>query len=92
MVVWIRCTPLDRRVPARAGDLVYDRLRASDIPLASSCDGSAICGRCRIQIEGPVDPPEAAELEVLDKQGHAQGRLACCTRVRGDVTVTTTYW
>ncbi len=92
MVVWIRCERLDRRVPARSGDRIYERLRAAQVPLASSCDGSAICGRCRVQVEGPVDPPGPAELEVLDKQGHQQGRLACCTRVRGDVTVSTTYW
>ena len=91
-MVWIVCEPLGRRVPARVGDKVYDRLRAADIPIASSCDGSAICGRCRVQVEGPVDPPEAAELEVLDKQGHEAGRLACCLRVRGTVTVRTTYW
>lgn len=80
-------------IPA-PGDTVYDTLRRSGVPVASSCDGSAVCGRCAVQVvEGTPDPATPDELRVLRaNRARAGDRLACCLRSDQVDRVHTSYW
>lgn len=56
-----------------------------------NCRGHATCGTCAVSVEGEVSDPESRERRRLSAPPHdpeSGVRLACQTRVLGDVTVT----
>lgn len=67
------------------------------VPVASSCGGDAVCGKCVLKvIEGAenLSPPTPDELFLREKDGlPSEGvRVSCQCRVLGDVTVDARYW
>ena len=79
------------------GGTVYDALKAGGRPIASSCTGDAVCGRCTVRIldgDDLVDPPDDDERAVLERVGADGGvRLACRLRVgEPGLVVGTDYW
>ncbi|MCX7835033.1 MAG: 2Fe-2S iron-sulfur cluster-binding protein [bacterium] len=80
----------------------FQILRKNDIPIASSCQGRQICGRCSIEIiHGSefLNSPDENEMQVSKKYGWQQQncghlRAACSTYFvkNGTVEVKTTYW
>jgi ferredoxin len=81
-------------VPPRA-TLLRAAVRAR-MPIGRSCRGVAVCAACRMFI---VENPDAVEpMDELEARLAARVRLAeheryaCCARITGDVTVTTSYW
>jgi ferredoxin len=92
----LRFVPIDREVEVAEGETILDAARREAVPVGTSCGGIGICRRCRVTI---VDG--AANLEPMTTIERDQARLAhfgenerlaCQTVVRGDCTVTTTYW
>lgn len=75
---------------------LFDACRRAGVPLASTCDGDAICARCKVEVLSgaeqlsPVTPAEARLLARVKADPHE--RMACEVQVRGDVTLTTGYW
>lgn len=71
-------------------------LRANKIPVASSCRGDGICGRCRIQILSGAEnlsPPNEREIFLRDRYSLAPNeRISCQAEVLGDLLIDTTYW
>lgn len=68
-------------------------LREYDIPVASSCLGDGICGKCQMVIVGDVKEPAEVEIQTLQRNKISIGsRLSCQIAVTSDLTVTTTYW
>ena len=79
------------RVEAPKGGALIDLCDDSSAPVSFSCR-SASCGTCRVELlEGAelLEPPKAAEIEVLDVFGDDPGavRLACQTRVKAGAGV-----
>jgi uncharacterized 2Fe-2S/4Fe-4S cluster protein (DUF4445 family) len=74
---------------ASDGDLLADVLRAAGIPMSLYCGGRGICGKCVVEIvRGEGSPPSEREVEFLRGKRPGPGsRLACLTRVRGDLAV-----
>ena len=74
---------------ASDGDLLADALRAAGVPMSLYCGGRGICGKCLVEIvSGDVSTPSEREAEFLRGKRHGRGaRLACLTRVRGDLAV-----
>jgi uncharacterized 2Fe-2S/4Fe-4S cluster protein (DUF4445 family) len=74
---------------ASDGDLLSDVLLAAGIPMSLYCGGRGICGKCLVEIvHGEVSPPPDREVEFLRlKRPGPRSRLACLTRVRGDIAV-----
>ena len=77
------------------GTLLRAALRAG-LPVARSCRGVAVCAACRVRVVdggerlGAMDVLEAA---LARREPLRPGeRYACRARVRGPVTITTTYW
>lgn len=71
-------------------------LRAHDLPVASSCQGDGVCGRCRIQILMGMEhlsTPNDTE-KVLRERNHLlpNERISCQTTVHGDILIDTSYW
>ena len=66
------------------------------LPVASSCLGDGVCGRCRVQIvsgKENLSPIGATEEILRDRlKIPAEQRISCQTNVLGDVTVDTSYW
>ena len=92
--VLINAPPLVIDVRPRA-TLLRAAVRAR-LPIGRSCRGVAVCAACRIFIvEGveAVEPMDALEARLAACTPLAEHeRYACCARVTGDVTVTTSYW
>lgn len=56
-----------------------------------NCRGHGTCGTCAVEVDGPVSERTAVERRRLSFPPHDPDsglRLACQTRVRGDLTVT----
>ncbi|MCO4773005.1 MAG: (2Fe-2S)-binding protein [Deltaproteobacteria bacterium] len=77
-----------------------EALRAGGQPIASSCSGATVCGRCGVfVIEGgeslpPADATEEAVLRVMGAGG-ADERLACRLprgAIDTQIVLRTNYW
>jgi ferredoxin len=92
----VRCVPSGREVRVTPGATLLEAVTLAGLPLGSSCDGVAVCGFCRVRVVAGAEhltPVADAEQLLLAARDAAPGeRLACCARVEGAVTVTTTYW
>jgi 2Fe-2S ferredoxin len=66
------------------------------LPIGLSCRGVGSCAACRIFIlegEESVTPMDEVETRLAARAPLAEHeRFACCARITGDVTVTTSYW
>ncbi len=78
------------------GIVLMEALLAHGIPVASSCKGDGICGKCRMRIIEGVEhlaSKSAAEIAVLEKnQANVGERLSCQIQVLKDLKVDTGYW
>ncbi len=87
----INCLPDRRSVDAKPTDTVLESLLASGIEHTHVCGGNAYCSTCRIMIldgQQNCSDPTAAERALakkLDFPFHV--RLACQTKVSGDVSI-----
>ncbi|MEK6773397.1 MAG: 2Fe-2S iron-sulfur cluster-binding protein [Bdellovibrionota bacterium] len=79
-----------------AGANLMQSLLDQQIPVASSCGGDGICGKCRIQIiagQNQLPPPNETETflaEINDLKKNE--RISCQTQVLNDIEVDTNYW
>ncbi len=87
--------PLGRRARVASGATLLEAARQAGVGLNAVCGGTGTCGTCRVRlVAGQVTPPTEAERDALlpSSQGGVGGvaeglRLACQTRVLGDVRV-----
>ncbi len=89
-------TPLGSTAVARDDETLLDLARRAGAPLGNSCGGVGICARCRVQVLSGgenLSPPTSLERRFGTARGFADDeRMACQAVVRGDCSVTTTYW
>ncbi|MCB0376881.1 MAG: (2Fe-2S)-binding protein [Bdellovibrionales bacterium] len=74
---------------------LMENLLAHDIPVASSCGGDGICGKCRMMVfpTSPLEPASEAEHTTLNKaNAHPGERLSCQVYLDDNAMVETTYW
>jgi 2Fe-2S ferredoxin len=88
----VKFLPSGIEVSAKAGDSLLDIALANDVSIQHACGGFCACTTCHCEVmEGEVnlDAPDSDELERLDvldgRTTHS--RLACQSKVKGDVTV-----
>lgn len=94
--------PLERRYEVKEGDIIFDALDNQGKKLPHGCLAGS-CGACRIEVlEGAqnLKPPSAIETNTVEsirdeyENKHGKGsldgrtvRLACRTKVLGDVSI-----
>jgi uncharacterized 2Fe-2S/4Fe-4S cluster protein (DUF4445 family) len=78
--------PWNKQVEVVHGDTVLEVLTAQHVYIDSECGGAGTCGKCQIRIEGKY---ETVETGLQTDKEIAQGnRLACQTKILGDVEIT----
>ncbi len=78
---------------ALAGENLMLYLQSQGVPVASSCLGDGICGKCRMKISGDLPAPSALEKETLQRNKASAGdRLSCQIQIESDLEAETTYW
>ena len=71
---------------ANAGDNLLEIARDSNVAIDAPCSGNASCGKCRVQLkEGELDSKKT--LHISDEEYALGWRLACVSKIIGDVTV-----
>jgi ferredoxin len=85
-----------QEIECEAGEILRDVLVDAGLPphngsaKSLNCGGHGTCGTCAVLIDGPVSDPgqrERARLSVPPHSRESGLRLACQTRVQGDLTV-----
>ena len=74
------------RIEAHVGDNLLELARGANVAIDAPCSGNGSCGKCRVKIiEGTVEcmPTSHISQEEFDEGW----RLACGSKVEGDVTV-----
>lgn len=78
-----------KRIEAARGDQLLSVLHGAGIGIPAACGGSGTCGLCRVTVEGEgggeLQATERGLLSAAERREHV--RLACQTRVRGEVDV-----
>ena len=84
--VIIRFQPHNREIQVPVGENLLRAAVEAGVYIQASCGGEAFCGKCRVKIEkGEVESPRPPK---ISEEEYRQGfRLACQTRVLGDVEV-----
>jgi adenylate cyclase len=88
--------PLNKTKEIRAGATILAAANQCSVPIGQSCSGDGICGWCRVTVLRGADhvaPPSELEQRLMEEMNFAGNeRAACLARVKGEVTVTTSYW
>lgn len=78
------------------GSQLMKALLGGGLPVASSCHGEAICGKCRIKI---ISGSENLSAETSDEKSlrarlhiSDEYRISCQTKVHADIIVDADYW
>lgn len=78
------------------GSVLMKALLANQVPVASSCQGDGICGKCKLRItKGAENLSAATDLEkiLIEKyQLKKNERISCQAQVLGDVELDAGYW
>ena len=78
------------------GENLMAVLRRNKIPVASSCQGDGVCGKCKVQVysnEKMLSPPNETEVFLCERDKlKSNERISCQTQVLKDVLIDTTYW
>ncbi len=87
----ITCLPDQQTLEVAPTDTILQSLLKADIPHAHVCGGNAYCSTCRVMILQGIEecsPPTTAERTLNRKlEFPIHVRLACQTKVQGDVTL-----
>ena len=80
----------EKRIPCGGGTLLPSLL-AAGVFVDNPCNGTGICGKCKVRIlEGVCSPVSETERKLLDKEEIESGvRLACMTKAEGDIELVT---
>jgi 2Fe-2S ferredoxin len=83
-------------IDVQVGSNLMKALLAAGVPVASSCRGEGVCGKCRIEVlagRNHLSQPNETEIFLCEKyQLTQQQRISCQAKVLGDIKIDTTYW
>lgn len=92
----IKIAKSQRILEADTGQALMQALLKHDVPVASSCGGEGVCGKCRLQVvDGGknLSAPTLLERDLQQKYNlEADERISCQALICGDVEVDATYW
>jgi 2Fe-2S ferredoxin len=83
-------------IEVEVGANLMQSLLAAGLPVASSCRGDGVCGKCRLFVDAtPGAVLKESDLEISLRERHsipAGFRVSCQLVILGDITVDATYW
>jgi 2Fe-2S ferredoxin len=83
-------------IQVESGANLMEKLLMAGLPVASSCHGDGICGKCRIRIITGVENLSkigSVEQLVRDRLNvPREYRISCQTQILGDILIDTAYW
>jgi uncharacterized 2Fe-2S/4Fe-4S cluster protein (DUF4445 family) len=84
--------PSFKEIVIEEGKTLLEAAREAGVYLDSQCNGKGKCGKCRVRVaEGEITPFAPQEAEFIGSSDRELGyRLACMTRITGDVTLLVT--
>lgn len=89
----IKVLPSDKEIQIDSESTLLEAFKENDIYIKSTCGGYASCGCCKVKIidgRDNLDKIGFPELQLLGNVFHiTKERLACQTRITGDITVDT---
>ncbi len=91
----VNCPQLNRVIDADPDKTLMKNLLQNNIPVASSCGGDGICGKCKMMVitTTGLEPPDELEKKTLAKNNAETGeRLSCQIKLTENALVETTYW
>jgi ferredoxin len=89
--VHVTFTPIGHSADARPDETLLDVARRAGVPLGNSCGGIGVCNRCKVKVvEGVENLTPPTSMEVPRVTGDE--RLACQAAVKGNCTITASYW
>jgi len=92
----IRLPQLSKTLSANKGDNLFQTLRAQGVPVASSCKGDGVCGKCVVSVVAGAEnlsPVTELESRLFEKYQYSPPqRISCQCTIQGDVELRTTYW
>ena len=91
----LNCPQLQKVIHLDPKKTIMQNLLDHGIPVASSCGGDGICGKCRMVVysTGPIEPCSDLEKKTLSRNHAAAGeRLSCQLYLEENSMVETTYW
>lgn len=79
----------EKKVTCEPGSTLMDVFHHNNIYIEAPCGGKGICGKCKVRVlEGKVSDITALESKYLSQKEKQDGyRLACMTKILGDVQV-----
>ncbi|MCA1906461.1 MAG: ASKHA domain-containing protein [Desulfarculus sp.] len=75
--------PLGRRAALVPGQTILELAESAGVGLEATCGGQGVCGKCKVRLEAPADPPDAAELKLVGGSAREGYRLACRAHLNG---------
>lgn len=92
----IRVPQLNKTLLCEEGENLFSALRSQNVPVASSCKGDGVCGKCVVTVSkgaAQLSPPTELEERLFVKYSYSGSqRISCQCTVLGDVEIQTTYW
>ncbi len=83
-------------IEVEAGSNLMQALVDNGIPVASSCKGQLVCGKCAIEVVDNsfhLSRPSEDERDMAEiKELKPNQRFACACQIEGDITVDAPYW
>ncbi len=78
-----------RRIRCETGENLLYALHRSGVFIENPCNGTGVCGKCRVRIlSGEASPVGSTECSLLSEEEMQSGmRLACLTQVVGDLDI-----
>ncbi|WP_157049093.1 ASKHA domain-containing protein [Syntrophomonas palmitatica] len=70
------------------GRRLWDIIAANGLETGGTCGGKGTCGKCKLKVEGQIEPPgEAERRHLLPEELKAGERLACYCSVQNEIKV-----
>ena len=92
----VHFVPLGKSREVKPGSTILAAANQSRVAIGQSCSGEGICGWCKVRILSGLEqmvPPGDLEQKLIREKGfNDDERAACLAKIRGDITVTTSYW
>lgn len=92
----IKLSPGELTLDAPRKSNLLKFLHSKGVPVGSACGGKGLCSSCKVRVlEGDknLSRPNDTEQSLAERNNLQKGeRIACQTKVMGDIQITTSYW